>query len=223
MYLKFEVINKFKYFIKNCIDGILFDKSQYPLLKNPKISIIMPVYNGEKYLNYSIKSIQNQKMKEIEIILIDDCSKDNSLKLIKQFMKNDQRLRLIKNFENRKILYSKSMAALNSKGKYILQLDQDDIFIRDDIFNILFIEAENNNLDLVQFRDILKENFNFNKYTRINQIYQHYIYYKETVIETQPKLKNELFIKYKTNYILWGLLIKSEIYKKSIYYLWPLI
>ena len=74
-------------------------------------------------------------MKEIEIILIDDCSNDNSLILIKQFMKYDQRLRLIKNFENRKILYSKSMAALNSNGKYILQLDQDDIFIRDDIFN----------------------------------------------------------------------------------------
>ena len=50
-------------------------------------------------------------------------------------MKYDQRLRLIKNFENRKILYSKSLAALNSNGKYILQLDQDDIFIRDDIFN----------------------------------------------------------------------------------------
>ena len=68
-------------------------------------------------------------------------------------MKCDQRL--IKNFENRKILYSKSLAALNSNGKYILQLDQDDIFIRDDIFNLLYIEAENNNLDLVQFSNIV--------------------------------------------------------------------
>ena len=137
MYLKFEIINKFRNYIKNCINGILIDKSQYSLLKNPKISVIIPIYNGEKYLNYSIKSIQNQKMKEIEIILIDDCSTDNSLILIKQLMKYDQRLRLIKNFENRKILYSKSLAALNSNGKYILQLDQDDIFIRDDIFNLL--------------------------------------------------------------------------------------
>ncbi len=156
MYLKFEIINKFSNYIKNFINGVLINKSQYSLLKNPKISVIIPVYNGEKYLNYSIKSIQNQKMKEIEIILIDDCSIDNSLILIEQLMKCDQRLRLIKNFENRKILYSKSLAALNSNGKYILQLDQDDIFIRDDIFNLLYVEAENNNLDLVQFKDILK-------------------------------------------------------------------
>ena len=100
-------------------------------------------------------------MKEIEIILIDDCLIDNSLILIEQLMKCDQRLRLIKNFENRKILYSKSLAALNSNGKYILQLDQDDIFIRDDIFNLLYVEAENNNLDLVQFRDIYKNKFYF--------------------------------------------------------------
>ena len=79
MYLKFEIINKFSNYIKNCINGVLINKSQYSLLKNPKISVLIPVYNGEKYLNYSIKSIQNQKMKEIEIILIDDCSIDNSL------------------------------------------------------------------------------------------------------------------------------------------------
>ena len=156
MYLKFEIINKFSNYIKNFINGVLINKSQYSLLKNPKISVIIPVYNGEKYLNYSIKSIQNQKMKEIEIILIDDCSIDNSLILIEQLMKCDQRLRLIKNFENRKILYSKSLATLNSNGKFILQLDQDDILIRDDIFNLLYVEAENYNLDLVQFRDILK-------------------------------------------------------------------
>ena len=142
IYFKFEIINKFNIFINNCVNGLTFDKFQYFLLKNPKISIIIPVYNGEKYLNYSIKSIQRQKMKEIEIILIDDCSNDNSLILIKQFMKYDQRLRLIKNFENRKILYSKSMAALNSNGKYILQLDQDDIFIRDDIFKYYILKQK---------------------------------------------------------------------------------
>ena len=86
-------------------------------------------------------------------------------------MKCDQRLRLIKNFENRKILYSKSLAALNSNGKYILQLDQDDILIRDDKINLLYVEAENYNLDLVQF----KKNFIFNKYSGVNQVYHHYI------------------------------------------------
>ena len=73
-------------------------------------------------MHYSLRSVQNQKMKEIEIILVDDCSKDNTLVLIKKFMKEDKRIRLIKNEINRKILFSKSMAAINSNGKYILYM-----------------------------------------------------------------------------------------------------
>ena len=70
-------------------------------------------------------------------------------------MEKDKRIKLIKNIENRKILFSKSMAALNANGKYIVQLDQDDMFLRDDLFNILYYEAEINNLDLVQMRELV--------------------------------------------------------------------
>ena len=104
-------------------------------------------------MNYSLCSIQNQKMKEIEIILIDDLSSDNSIIIIEEYMKKDSRIRLIKNIKNKKILYSKSIAALNSNGEYIIQLDQDDMFIRDDAFNLLYFEAKNKNLELVQMRD----------------------------------------------------------------------
>ena len=100
----------------------------------------------EKNTFIILYSIQNQKIKDIEIIIIEDCSTDNSLAIIEKYMKEDERIRLIKNIENRKILYSKSFAALNSKGKYIIQLDQDDIFIRDDVFDILYYEAENEDL-----------------------------------------------------------------------------
>ena len=57
-------------------------------------------------------------MKEIEIILVNDCSTDNSLDIIKNYMKYDKRIRLIKNKENRQILYSKSIASLKARGKY---------------------------------------------------------------------------------------------------------
>ena len=107
------MVTKFNSFIKICFENKLIDESIYPLLKNPKISIIMPIYNGGKYLNYSLKSIQNQKMKDIEIILVDDNSNDNSLNIIKKNMKEDPRIRLIKNNKNKKILYCKSIAALN--------------------------------------------------------------------------------------------------------------
>ena len=164
-------------------------------------------------------------MKDIEIILINDCSTDKTLLKVKIFMEKDKRIRLIKNSENRRILYSKSIAALNARGKYIIQLDQDDIFIRDDVFDLLYYEAERNDLDLVQIRDIYNDNFTLNINTSVNSKEKHFIkreIYNKSFPETQPSLKNEIFIKGNL-YLLWGLLIKAEIYKKSIYHLWPLI
>ena len=69
IYLKVEIVKKFNSFIKLCHKGNLIDETKYPLLKNPKISVIMPIFNGGKYLKYSLRSIQNQKLKDIEIIL----------------------------------------------------------------------------------------------------------------------------------------------------------
>ena len=102
-------------------------------------------------------------MKDIEIILVNDCSTDDSLKIIEKYMKEDPRIRLINNQKNRRILYSKSISALHSKGKYIVQLDQDDMFISDDAFDYIYNEAEKNDLDLVQFRDYILKEFYFHK------------------------------------------------------------
>ena len=222
IYLKVEIVKKFNSFIKLCHKGNLIDKTKYPLLKNPKISVIMPIFNGGKYLKYSLRSIQNQKMKDIEIILIDDCSTDDSIITIKKYIKEDPRIKLIENRKNKKILYSKSIAALNSNGKYIIQLDQDDMFIRDDLFNILYLEAEKYDLDLVQIRDFIKTSFFFKKKTRVNCCNFHYIYPKTTHYKKQPELKDKLFTD-QNNYLLWGLLIKTDLYKKVIYILWPFI
>jgi glycosyltransferase involved in cell wall biosynthesis len=216
------MVVKFNLYINSCINDILIDKKKYPLVKNPKISAIIPIYNGGKYLHYSLRSIQNQKMKDIEIILIDDCSNDTTLRIIEKYMKEDERIRLIKNIENRKILYSKSFAALNSKGKYIIELDQDDIFIRDDVFDILYYEAKKDDLDLVHIRDITKQSLVFDDLTKVNIRGRHYIISKKTHYKKQPELKDKMFIQ-GNNYLLWGLLIKSDIYKKAIYHLWPLI
>ena len=222
MYLKHYYVKKFNSYIKLCLKGKLIDKSIYPLLKKPKISVIMPIYNAEYYLKYSLRSIQNQKMKDIEIILIDDCSTDNSIKIIKEYIINDPRIRLIENKTNKKILYSKSIAALNSNGKYIIQLDQDDLFIRDDLFDILYSEAEKYELDLVQIRDFVKNNFSFRHKTRVNCCNLHYIFPKNTHYKKQPEIKDKLFTE-NNNYLLWGLLIKNDLYKKVIYRLWPFI
>ena len=221
-YLKPELIHKFSDYVHLCREGPLIDYTQYPLLKNPKISAIMPIYNGGKYLYYSLRSIQNQDMKDIEIILVDDCSTDNSLSIIETYMQGDKRIRLIKNQSNRKILYSKSIAALNANGKFIIQLDQDDMFIRNDVFDMLFYEAENNNLDLVHIRDFIKKDFIFNKVTYVNIPFTHLVFPREMHYKQQPELTQRNFVD-NNNYLLWGLLIKADLYKKAIYKLWPII
>jgi glycosyltransferase involved in cell wall biosynthesis len=182
----------------------------------------MPIFNGEKYIHYSLRSIQNQKMKNIEIILIDDCSTDNSLIKIEKYMNEDKRIKLIKNNKHRKILYSKSIASLNANGKYIIELDQDDIFIREDVFDILYSEAEKNNIDLVQIRDFVKENFFFRRVTKVNDLNMHYIFPQPTHYKKHKELKDKMFIE-NNNYLLWGLLILTNLYKKAVYKIWPII
>jgi hypothetical protein len=137
-------------------------------------------------------------------------------------MIEDPRIRLIKNYRNRKILYSKSIAALNSNGEFILELDQDDMFVRGDLFDIIYNESKKYGLELVQFRDFVKEEFYFKKRTRINFGKSHWIFPKKTFYMEENQLKSTLF-QDSNNYLLWGLLISSNLYKKSIYNIWEFI
>ena len=85
-------------------NGSLYDKDKifYPT-DNPKISIVIPVHNGEGHIKGALISIQNQEFKDIEIILVDDKSTDNSVELIKDLMKTEPRIRFYQNEENKGI------------------------------------------------------------------------------------------------------------------------
>ena len=120
----------------------------------PKISVVIPVYNSEKTITYCIRSVQNQKMSDIEIILVDDYSTDNSTNLIRKFQKNDKRIKLIRNKKNRGTLYSRSVGVLNSRGKYIMHLDNDDLFINDILLKS-YEEAEISNVEIIEFSGIV--------------------------------------------------------------------
>ena len=202
-------------FIEKCYNDILINKSLYLTSQLPKISVIIPIYNAEKYIHYSLRSVQNQKMKEIEIIIIDDNSNDDSIKIVQKYMEEDKRIKLIENKNNRQILFSKSIGALNSKGKYIIELDQDDMFIRDDAFDIIYNESEKNDLDYLSFKYISAKNV-FKEAKFINNFIK-----DKNIIIKQPYLKYSMF---KTNNcLLWGHLIRADLYKKVIYHLWPII
>lgn len=94
------------------------------------ISVIMPVYNAEKYLKESIESILNQTYKNFEFIIINDGSTDDSLKIINYYAAKDNRIRIISR-ENKGLVYSLNQGIKLAKGKYIARMDADDISIID--------------------------------------------------------------------------------------------
>ncbi|MEZ8012910.1 MULTISPECIES: glycosyltransferase family 2 protein [Vibrio] len=100
-------------------------RNEIPLSNLPLISIVMAVYNCEKYLKYSIDSIIEQSYENFEFIIVDDCSVDNSLSIINSY--KDSRLRIIKNDENMGLAGSLNRAIEEAAGKYIARMDADDI------------------------------------------------------------------------------------------------
>ena len=111
-----------------------------------KISIIVPVYNTEKYLKECIDSIINQTYKNLEIILIDDGSTDNSLNICKLFSSQDKRIKIIEK-SNSGVSDSRNMGLVSSTGDYITFVDSDDWIENNYIMN-LFNNLIANNVDI---------------------------------------------------------------------------
>ena len=120
----------------------------YKHVEKPKISFISTIFNQEKNLSDFIYSIQNQKLKEYELILVDDFSVDNGTKIIEKIKENDKRIKLIKNKKNFGTLYSRYLGELNANSKYIIFVDCDDFVLKDGIFNS-YKYIEKNNIDIL--------------------------------------------------------------------------
>lgn len=97
------------------------------MLIYPTISIILPVYNGERFLAQAIESCLQQSFINFELIIVNDCSTDNSLKIAEKFATKDRRVRIIKNSENLKLPASLNIGHLQSEGKYVTWISDDNI------------------------------------------------------------------------------------------------
>lgn len=94
-------------------------------MQNPIVSVIMPVYNAEKYILKAVESILNQSFVNHELIIIDDHGTDNSIEIVKEI--KDDRIRIIDNKKNMGIAYSRNQGIKDARGKYIALMDDDDI------------------------------------------------------------------------------------------------
>ena len=183
----------------------------YKEIKNPKVSFISPVFNQVKFLPFFISSIQNQKLKEFELMFIDDFSNDKSVQFIEDTKKKDERIKLIINKKNKGTLYSRYIGQKLAKAKYSIFVDCDDIVLEDGIFKS-YNHIINNNLDIVQFHTIWQSKYsislktNIYKYRRI--IYKpilSYIYYYDYNYHKGEEL----------NYALWDKLVKTQTMNKA--------
>lgn len=114
-----------------------------------KISVIIPIYNQEKYLATALDSLQNQTLKDFEVICINDGSKDNSLNILNKYAAEDSRIKVI-NQENQGIGRTRNNGLKMAKGKYVAFLDPDDTFEKNALES-LYKQAIEQNCDILAF------------------------------------------------------------------------
>jgi glycosyltransferase involved in cell wall biosynthesis len=92
----------------------------------PKVSVILPAYNCESTISFAIEGLLNQTWKNLEILIVDDCSTDSTLNIIHQYAKKDTRIRFFSNTKNLGAYYSRNKALMEATGKYVTVNDADD-------------------------------------------------------------------------------------------------
>lgn len=116
--------------------------------KKDLVSIIIPIYNAEKYLETCLDSLVNQSYKSIEIICVDDGSKDESLSILKNYQKKDHRIKILTQ-KNSGVSVARNLGLNNALGFYIMFVDSDD-FVDPKMVEILLKNIQNTNADVVQ-------------------------------------------------------------------------
>lgn len=204
-------------YLKKCLNNTLKNNFLLPLKNLPKVSIIIPVYNCQLSIELAVRSVQNQNFYNLEIILVNDFSSDNSSRIIKNMQKYDKRIKILNNNKNMGILYSRCIGALNSKGDYIFPLDNDDVFLNEKIIRTFYKKAKKDNYDIVEFKSFEIPNYNPKIKDLKNTYFNHH---PHNLILHQPELavfpiskKNKYFA---NDFHLWGKCILTKIYKDAV-------
>ena len=148
-----------------------------------KVSVIVPIYNAERYLKKCIDSILNQSLKEIEVILINDGSTDGSIKIIEEYSKNDSRV-VILNLKNGGPGKARNEGIKIAKGEYLSFVDSDD-YIEREFLEKLYKTATHNKVQMVMtnYKDI-------NMFDGVKSIINHTL--ECGIVYNEERIKNEI-------------------------------
>jgi glycosyltransferase involved in cell wall biosynthesis len=118
--------------------------------QHPLVSVIIPVYNVEKYLADCIQSVQKQTLRELEMICVEDCSTDGSAAVLTECAKTDERIKILQNQQNMGLSCVRNRGMEAARGKYLMFLDSDDL-LTENALKELYDYAEQNELNGILF------------------------------------------------------------------------
>lgn len=193
--------------------------------ENPYISVCIPVLNMENFIEFNLLSIINQSLQDFEIIIVNDASTDNTESIIKNIQSDDKRIKLVSHSKSLGVYRSRIESVLNSKSKYILLMDPDDMYLNENLFHDLYHYNLKINLDIVEF-SVYRQNDGKNKiYSPDNDFETHFHKFDKNIIY-QPELSDLLFYLPKTKKYshticrnIWNKMIRKEIFFQLSYYI----
>ncbi len=175
-----------------------------------KVSVILPVYNVAPYLDETFTSLLSQTLQEIEIIAVNDGSKDNSEEIIKKYAERDARISYFTQ-PNQGQSVARNLALQYAKGEYIYMMDSDDVLANPDALRLCYEYAERNNADFIFFDgDTLQEEGTQHltwDYKRTEDLQEDKAYKGDNIL-------NEMLDKWKHNCVVWLLFIKHHYLKQ---------
>ena len=166
------------------------------------LSIIIPTYNNEKYISECLDSILKQTYNDFEIIIINDYSNDNTVNIINEYIKKDDRIKLINNSKNLGVGECRIIGFNESKGEYIWYIDGDDYIVGDTLLeNIMFEFNNDDNVDMVSFPYVCQSK-------------KHHGYFNKRIVCDNIKCKT---IVHKTDNFatIWNRIVKRSLYNKD--------
>lgn len=172
-------------------------------MRNPLVSVILPVYNGETHLSECIKSVLYQTFTDFEFIIVDDASTDKTPSILNSFAKQDSRIKIISNKKNQRQTISATIACQNAQGKYIARIDADDVALQQRLERQVQFLENNPDFGLVgSWSDRINDKGDvFNKW----------------IVETNPLYLKWAFL-FQTNFAHASVMMQNDIVKEVGYY-----
>ena len=211
-YSKIIDLKSFKKYIKDCKNLVAYNKRKI-YNKYPYMGLCLWAFNMEKFIKKNLFSILNQSFQDFEIIIVNDASEDETEKIVKRIQLDDDRIKLISHSKNLGVYRSRIESILNTKSKFILLMDPDDMYMNENLFQNLYNINIKQNFDIIEFSVFQQyEDRNKINYPR-NDNERHFHKFRKDIIY-QPELSSILFYLPGTN--KYSQMICRNIFNKLI-------